>query len=200
MKNSPALLCATLAFASTCSAISARADSITFSGSASGYFGATPGTETDLGLSFAGNDFTGVTSDGILSLSGTSGQLGAFTLTDASDTYSSVPFTLQITFTVPEDIMGGQSTTFVDTLIGSVGPNGAGGVFLTFPDDTSSFTFPGGAFTLTVDNEFLQPGTTVGETAGIIATETDAPEPGSLLLFGTGLIGLAGTVHRKTNR
>src|SRR3989442_1413041 len=94
----------------------ARADEVTISGT-------TTGTTTVSQLSFTGNSlgFTGTTALGIGSLSGVN-NLGTFFLTPDTLQMLNGTFTLNITFTGPTGITGGQGATYTATIIGSVSP------------------------------------------------------------------------------
>src|ERR1700704_2066762 len=106
-----------LAFAAitvfTLSAGVARADEVTLSGSTTG---AITGVSQ---LTFAGNaNFTGTTALGIGSLSGAN-SLGSFFLSTAPTQLLAGTFTLNVTFTTPTGINGGQGTTYTATIQGS---------------------------------------------------------------------------------
>jgi hypothetical protein len=177
----------------------ARADEVTISGSTTGTVSGVPQ------LTFAGNAFTGTTALGVGSLSGTN-RLGTFTLSTAPLQSINGSFTMNVMFTAPAGITGGQGSTFTATIVGSVSPNvGQGGVNITFANSTQVFTFSNGgttgSFTLTIPDIFVQSGNTANLTAGISgAQQTTVPEPATLLLLGTGLSGIAAGVRRRRNR
>jgi hypothetical protein len=177
----------------------ARADEVTISGNSTGTVSGVPQ------LTFAGNSFTGTTALGVGSLSGTN-RIGTFTLSTAPLQPLAGTFTLNITFTAPAGITGGQGSTFTATITGSVSPNvGQGGVNISFANPTQVFTFSNGgttgSFTLTMADVFVQSGNTANLTAGITgAQQTTVPEPATLLLLGTGLSGIAAGVRRRRNR
>jgi hypothetical protein len=176
----------------------ARADEVTISGSTTGTVTAVPQ------LTFTGNAaFTGTTALGIGSLSG-SNTLGSFFLSTAPTQALSGSFTLNITFTAPTGITGGQGTTYTATIVGSVSPNiDQGGVNIHFASPTQNFTFSNasgsGTFSLTVADLFVQTGRSANLTAGITGSQSPIPEPTTLLLLGTGLTGVA-TKLRQRNR
>jgi hypothetical protein len=177
----------------------ARADEVTIAGS-------TTGTVTGVSqLTFTGNaSFTGTTALGIGSLSGAN-NLGSFFLSTAPTQALSGSFTLNITFTAPSGITGGQGATYTATIVGSVSPNiDQGGVNVHFTNPTQTFTFSNangsGTFSLTIADLFVETGRSANITAAITGNQAPIPEPTTLLLLGTGMTGLATKLRRRTRK
>lgn len=173
----------------------ARADEVTISGSTTGTVSGVPQ------LTFTGNNFTGTTALGVGSLSG-SNSLGSFFLSTAPTQALNGSFTLNVTFTMPTGIVGGQGTSYTATITGSVSPNiDQGGVLVHFNNPTQTFTFSNangsGSFTLTLADVFVQTGRSAQLTAGFTGQQNPIPEPMTMLLFGTGLAGVAAKVRRR---
>lgn len=176
----------------------ASADEVTVSGSTSGVVSGVPQ------LTFAGNMFNGTTALGVGSLSG-SNSLGSFFLSTAPMQTLSGSFTLNITFVSPVGIAGGQGTTHTATITGSVSPNlDQGGVNIDFDNTPQVFTFNNGtatgSFTLTIVDLFVQSGRSAQLTAGIMGQQSPVPEPMTMLLFGTGLSGVAALARRRRSK
>jgi hypothetical protein len=177
---------------------SARADEITVTGS-------TTGATTAAGLSFTGTTFfTGTTALGIGALSGVN-SLGTFSLNTGPLSATSGIFQLDITFTAPTGILGGQGATYVATVVGTISPNlDQGGVSIDFinPGQAQTFTFNdgtnAGAFSLSVANLFVQSGRSANLTAGIAGEQhAVVPEPATLFLLGSGITGIAVKLRRR---
>jgi hypothetical protein len=182
----------------------ARADEVTIAGSTSGSFG---GTTT--GLSYSPSTFNVTTASGQAALGAVSGSpnfnnLGSFTLTAAPTTLNGT-FTLTVTFTAPTGIAGPGSGIFTATVTGTVAGANSGGAVISFDPATRSqvFTFSNangtGSFTLTLpDFVGVNPGDTIALSGKITgAQQTTVPEPMTMLLFGTGLTGIAAGVRRR---
>ena len=175
---------------------SARADEVTVSGS-------TTGALTAPGVLFTGSEFfTGTTALGIGSLSGVN-SLGTFFVNTGPLSATSGLFQLDITFTTPTGILGGQGATYLATIVGTISPNiDQGGVNVHFLAPTQTFSFNDGvntgSFSLTVADLFVQSGREAFLTAGITGEQTPAvPEPATLLLLGSGISGIAVKLRRR---
>lgn len=174
----------------------ARADEVTISGSTTGIVTGVPQ------LTFAGNpSFTNTTFLGIGALSGVN-NLGTFLLSTAPGQLVAGSFTLNVTFTSPSVIAGGQGTTYTATISGSVSPNvNQGGVNIDFNNTPVVFTFSNasgsGSFSLAVADLFVETGQQANVTAGTTGQQQPIPEPATLLLLGTGLTGIAAKLRKR---
>jgi hypothetical protein len=152
-------------------------------------------------LSFSGTGlFTGTTALGFGSLSGTNA-LGTFFLGTGPLQPASGSFTLNITFTAPTGISGGQLGSFVATVNGSISPNvNEGGVAVDF-GSPQTFTFNdgfnNGSFTLTVPDVFVESGQSATLTAAFTGSQQAIPEPGTLALLSIGLVVAGVTLRRR---
>jgi hypothetical protein len=175
----------------------AKADPVTVSGTSSG---TVTGTAAAF-LSFTGNNFTATTAGGVGAFSGAD-RIGTFVLlSTAGETPVNGNFTLNLTFTAPAGINGGQATTYTATVSGTISTPNVGGVNIVFNNPVQTFTFTNasgsGSFSITLPNLFVQSGETANLTAGLTGNQTAVPEPATMLLLGTGLAGVAARIRKR---
>ncbi|HEX8458320.1 MAG TPA: PEP-CTERM sorting domain-containing protein [Pyrinomonadaceae bacterium] len=176
----------------------AKADPVTVTGTSSG---TVTGTAASF-LTFTGNTFTATTAGGVGSFSGAD-RIGTFTLAStAGETPVSGTFTLNLTFTAPAGIAGGQAATYTATVSGTISTPNVGGVNIVFDNPIQTFTFSNasgsGSFSIELPKLFVQSGETANLTAGLTGNQTAAvPEPATMLLLGTGLAGVAARIRKR---
>jgi hypothetical protein len=181
-------------------------------------------TATLGGLTYVNSTFSGTTAAGFRGLGGNPvappaqnfNNLGAFSLATTPFTYTGNTFTLRVTFTAPEGIAGTNTALFTATLTGTVtGQPDSGGVRIDFDNTPILFTFndvncqattvPGqqttcgtGSFFFSVNDLAIDPGQVAAITGQITgAQQTAIPEPMTMILFGTGLAGVAAKMRRR---
>ncbi len=205
--------------------VSAFADQVTFNTSTTqGCFttgssctGTSPASWNPTGSSNTAT-FTGIdtnnqtTSGGALTI-----HLGTFNWDGNADGWgSSVNFFATVTFTLPSGINGGQSETFSADITGTVDSGDPDTLLFNFNHNSGSpltLTFSSGgttgSFQLYVDDLTLvspcdSPDCSTGNVTWnghiVNASQTtggQVPEPGSMVLLGSGLLSLAGALRRK---
>ncbi|HEX8632995.1 MAG TPA: PEP-CTERM sorting domain-containing protein [Pyrinomonadaceae bacterium] len=175
----------------------AKADPVTVSGTSSG----TVTGSAAAFLSFTGNSFTATTAGGVGSFSGAD-RIGTFLLSSSvGETPVNGTFTLNLTFTAPSGIAGGQAATYTATVSGTVSTPNVGGVSIVFDNPVQTFTFSNasgsGSFSVTLPNVFVQSGETANLTGGLTGNQTAVPEPATMILLGTGLAGVAARIRKR---
>lgn len=185
-------------------------------GTTTGCFGAGCSTFSDNPTS-APFTFDGTTFDIVTAADGSATfVIGEFDRANAAFD-GSLPFTLQVEFTVPVGVTPG-SSTYVATISAAVSTNGSGPSWVDFDNTLQAFTFPGGSFSFGV-LDIGQSGSGDGgisrngsqNLVGIIRfaqmtvngdpdpdpDPNPIPEPASVLLVGLGLLG-AGLRARRS--
>ena len=206
-----AFVAAAAAFGTLClaAAVDVQAAPVTFQGSTLGAFnGGTVSASSALdGLSFVNSTFNASTSNDFVALGNSAGtgpggsnvnNLGSMTLTGAAAEYTGDTFIVQLSFTSPTGIAGGNPADFTASILGSVSGVDQGGVFIDLDNSPRVFSFndgiQAGTFTLVVNDVAVTANGTQVPITGYILTVI--PEPSTAVLGGLGMLALAGRGRR----
>jgi hypothetical protein len=181
----------------------ARADTVTFQGTTDAVFnsGGFSPSATLFGLTFTGANFpigTVDTSTSTLSLSGSTINLGSFTLAGDFPNLPLNTFTLRLVVTFPPGVVGRTQPEAI-ALDAQLQPFPDGSVTVDFLFNTPIlFTVEVNqlqiaSFNLTLNDIHIQP----GQTVAVVGTVAPVPEPTTLLMLSTGLAGVGAAVWKR---
>lgn len=174
---------------------SAMADELTFSGTSTGTF-TSSGTTVAGPVSYTSGTFAGTTAFGLASMN----ILGKITVATGSTISTGDVLNLVVTFTLPTGISSGNPIAVPVSMLVAV--DGNTGLVHLFGSCCYGAAFSNssqtGTFSFGVNSLDIRPGQTQNITGFLLAEVTNTvPEPASMVLLGSGMLGLGSFVRRK---
>jgi hypothetical protein len=213
------ILVAVLGVAAMQAAALATIFDVNVQGTATGGFDAQALSSTNLlspGLTYFGSTFNATTAGGTSSIPGFVGlggnpvpsplnfnNLGSFVLDSTVASYNGHTFTLQVLFSAPPGIGGGNPQTFTADIFGVVSTLTGGGVLIDFNNTPQTFSFSNasqtGTISLSVNDVSISPGhiaSVTGTLRSTVIPEVSSMLPLALVL---GLVCGAEMIRRRRN-
>jgi hypothetical protein len=130
--------------------------------------------------------------------------LGSLQLSGTTANYNGNTFRLQVLFTAPPGISGGNPSTYTATLTGIVSNTTNGGIFLDFDNTPQTFSYSNssqsGTFSLSVNDVSVYPTQVASITGNITSSVAAIPEFSSAIPLGLVLVLVGGVEFARRRR